>query len=152
MDNLLDIWNILLDTNHELVEFEGPEDGDFGFVYEIYNTTNSKMYIGKKQFWSHRKMKIGKREKKRRVADGDLSRFKRVKRETKWREYTGSNDQLNENIRSGHKITRTILKIAKSKKELTYLELKYLFCREVIESDRYYNGNISGKFYSKDLL
>ena len=45
-----------------------------------------------------------------------------------------------------------ILKLAPNKKLLTYYETKYLFVYDVLERpDEYYNDNILGKFYTKDL-
>ena len=38
-----------------------------------------------------------------------------------------------------------------SKKELTYLENKYLFSLEVLESDEYLNDNIEGRYFKKDF-
>lgn len=64
--------------------WEYPEDIDvdnsFGFVYLITNLVTGKKYIGKKQFHSYKK--------KKRAA------------ETKWRYYTSSSTEVNQDIRS----------------------------------------------------
>ena len=39
-----------------------------------------------------------------------------------------------------------------NKKHLTYLETKYLFKNQVLESEEYLNDNILGKFFRKDLV
>ena len=46
---------------------------------------------------------------------------------------------------------REIIQPAFSKKELTYLENKYLFSLEVLESDEYLNDNIEGRYFKKDF-
>ncbi len=63
-------------------------DGNFGFIYLIFNTIDGRMYVGKKQFWSkcHRKVK-GK------------TRRKVVTRELDWQHYTGSSEHLNADIK-----------------------------------------------------
>ena len=47
---------------------------------------------------------------------------------------------------------RTILKCVPSKKSLTYFEIKYQMIYQVLEKpDEFYNDNILGKFFTKDL-
>ena len=77
-------------NNAELTEI--PEKA-IGFVYEITNITNGKKYIGKKLF--HFSKLIQKNLKK-----------KKVKVESNWRAYTGSNDQLNADIVENHIIKK----------------------------------------------
>ena len=51
------------------------------------------------------------------------------------------------------KFVRVILKLCKSKKELTYYENKYLFQYGVLEdSTKWINDNIQGRFFTKDLM
>jgi uncharacterized protein (DUF608 family) len=49
-------------------------------------------------------------------------------------------------------MTRYVLKLCKTSKQLTYWETKYLFQYNVLEDDSYMNDNILGKFYRKDLI
>ena len=49
-------------------------------------------------------------------------------------------------------MNRYVLKLCKTKKELTYWETKMLFQYNVLEDDCYINDNILGKFFRKDLL
>jgi len=49
-------------------------------------------------------------------------------------------------------MVRIVLRLCKTKKELTYYETKFLFDYNVLENDTYMNDNILGKFYRKDLL
>lgn len=126
-----------------------PED-TWGIVYQI-TTKGGKHYIGKKQLYTVRKRKFGKKEAAL-VTDKRKKLYEIVKKESDWKTYTGSNKKLNEDITNGMEYTKKILHFAKDKKQLAYLETKELFIQEVLEKgDMYYNDNISGKFYRKDV-
>ena len=114
----------------EILDVSQIPEGVIGFVYRIDNLNNGKIYIGRKAIQSKRKRKFGKRE----IAAMPNKRLK------KW-----------EDIAKGDKIHKQILVYCTSKKELAYWESKYLFCEGTIESENYYNGNIMGKFFPKDL-
>lgn len=118
-----------------------PPDGAVGFVYLIENTTNGKRYIGKKQFYSTRKLPPLKGKKRRRT----------VVKESDWREYTGSSDALNADIAAGAAITKTVLHIAYRKGALSYLELIEQVQRRVLEDDTYYNGIIQAKIHASHV-
>lgn len=128
---------------------ELPEDCA-GFVYVITNTTNGKMYIGKKlsRFRTTRyKMhtqKNGKKIKKRIRGFTDSG----------WREYYGSSDQLHRDIEAlgKDKFTREILHFCKSKAECNYMEAREQFDRRVLESSVYYNGHIRVRVHGKTLV
>ena len=111
-------------------------DNWFGFVYIIKNLDKDKFYIGQKQFWSTIKRPPLKGKKKKRI----------VTKESDWKSYTGSSKQLNEDILSGDRIQKTILKLCSSKSSLTYNELKYqlsMDCLELFHDDKCYNGIIN---------
>jgi len=113
---------------------EIPE-GYIGFVYLITNLTNGKKYIGKKlaQF------KVTKNPLK------DKKRKRRSTKESDWRTYWGSSDKLNADVEllGPEKFTREILYYCTSRGELSYLEAKEQFDREVLLTDEYYNGIIN---------
>jgi hypothetical protein len=115
---------------------EFPNDS-FGFVYKIYNTINDKIYIGKKFLYHSLKRKINGKSKK-------------IKKESDWKTYCGSNKDLKNDVKNGHIIEKEILHICKTCKQLTYYEMKYLFMNSVLENQKYYNDNIGGKFFRKD--
>ena len=97
-----------------------------GFVYIISNTTNGKFYIGKKLFT---KLKTVQKKKKK----------KRTRVSSNWVDYTGSNDQLNEDIKNGHQIKKHILHLCKSKGWCSYMETKEILMRDCLLKDEYYN-------------
>ena len=115
-----------------------------GFVYLITNTTTGQKYIGKKlaKFKTTKPPLKGKKNKRR------------GKKESDWKDYYGSHTEIkNIIIEEGTDVfNREILHICFNKKQLTYYENKYLFSLGVIESNDYYNDNIEGRYFSKDLL
>ena len=134
----------VIDFNENLI----PE-GAVGFVY-MMNYLDHKSgimysYIGKKNFYSKRKKKFGKKA----LAAMTDKRAKKYEMVTKldYENYFSSNKELKQAYQDGKMIYRTILKICFSKSELTYQETKYQFKHEVLERDYYLNGNILGRFY-----
>ena len=85
-----------------------------GFVYQITNTTNGRMYIGKKlaKFKRSRPPLKGRRNKRRYKVNSD------------WEDYYGSSDDLTIDIKKLGKenFKREILFYCKSKAEMSYVE------------------------------
>jgi len=129
-----------------------PEDW-FGFVYVIKNKVTGRIYVGKKVFWNNLKKKLTKTELAEQVGPGRKPTHKRVTKESNWITYWGSNKELLADIKElgEENFERRILKLCKSKKELTYYELHYQ-CKEEVLLTNTYNDNILGKFYRRDLL
>lgn len=146
--------------------------GTWGFVYVIINHTKDLMYIGKKQLVSERYKTIAKstydrlrktgakdikktksKSKSKRGKGGTVWNYKQFAPvETDWLTYTGSSKPLNEDISKGDKITKHIIMLAKSKRELTYLETRQLFDSRVLEQEGFYNDNILGAFFKNNLV
>lgn len=127
-----------------------PEDV-LGFVYLI-TTENGKKYIGKKTLFSIRKRKFGKKESAL-ITDKRKKLYEMVKKESDWKTYTGSNKELNDDIANGVEYKKEILEFAFGKKQLSYLETKMLFSHGVLETENeYYNSNINGTYYRKDVI
>ncbi len=132
-----------------------PPDSTHGFIYLI-EYEDGTAYIGKKNFYKTVTLPAFKSGKQRpnstrigRNKNGKRVYFDVLQRESDWLTYEGSLDKSNlPSIKC-----KWVLAYAKDKRELTYLETKYLFCYEVLESTEYRNENILGKFYkSKELL
>ena len=122
-------------------------EGAEGFVYEMQAIINGKLvrYIGKKNFYSTTKKRMGKRA----VAQLQDKRTKKytIQKKLSYIDYYSSNAELKAAHKAGIDIRRYIIKICFSKTELTYYETKYQFIRGVLESDEFLNGNILGRFY-----
>jgi len=115
-----------------------------GFVYLITNLTNGKKYVGKKlaKFKVTKKPLKGKKNKRRSTKESD------------WRTYWGSSDHLNADVEQlgPENFTREILYYCTSRGELSYLEAKEQFDREVLKTDEYYNGIINVRVGSSKAL
>lgn len=107
----------------------------FGFVYRITCLANNKKYIGKKQFWSNQKRPPLKGKK----------RGRRVIKESDWKEYYGSSNDLKEDLKKYGKdsFKREILELTTCKWESAYLELMWQLKENAILREDYYNGIIN---------
>ena len=105
-----------------------------GFVYCITNTSNGMKYIGKKNFWTIRKLKPLK---------GKTNR--RHRREaTDWMAYCGSSAALTEDLSaSPNPPVREILYLCANKTEMAYWETLLQFKLGVLFDPNYYNEFIS---------
>jgi hypothetical protein len=127
--------------------------GAFGFVYEVLHKPSGKKYIGRKQLISVTTKALGKKELAE-ITDKRASKKKKVQKESDWKTYYGSHSEIKQLIKEGkqEEFERKILEFAFAPKHLTYLETKYLFSLGVLENgDVYFNDNILGKFFRKDL-
>jgi len=114
-----------------------------GFVYVITDLDNNKKYVGKKNFWKIHKL---------RPLKGKVNK-RHSKRDSDWQTYYGSNDQVKLLVEeSGEKrFKREIIRLCKTKGEMTYYEMKEQIDREVLFKQDYYNEFIGGKIHSKHL-
>jgi len=121
-----------------------PENA-IGFIYNMTAIIDGKSisYIGKKNFYADIKTKLSK---KAMPTDKRLKTYKRVKKAT-YQNYYSSNEVLKKAHKDNVKIKRDILMICTTKLELSYQETKHQFVLGVLESDKYLNGNILGRFY-----
>lgn len=123
--------------------FEEPQDTMVGFVYEIHDLTNDRLYIGKKLFWTTTKLKPlkGKTRRRHRRAQSD------------WRDYYGSNRALQEQVKllGPEQFKRNILVLCYSKTDMSYWETRIQFDRDVLRDSRYYNQFVSCKITASNL-
>jgi hypothetical protein len=128
---------------------ELPDDC-VGFVYLITNTATERKYIGKKLAkFSKTTYKVVK------LKNGNKKRKKiRSKIDSDWREYYGSNEELNRDVAllGADKFTREILYLCKSKAECSYVEAREQFRHQVLESADYYNGQISVRVHGSHII
>ena len=120
--------------------FEQIPEGIIGFVYCITNLTNSRKYLGKKNFYFSRTKTVkGKR--------------RRFKVESDWLSYYGSNKELNADVAlyGEGNFRRDILRLCKTKAEFGYYEAKLQFDNNVLESDLWYNDWIMVRVHKKHL-
>ena len=115
-------------------EFDSENIGDaYGFVYLI-TTPEGQKYIGRKYFWSIRKVK---------------GKSRRQRTESDWKTYYGSSDVLKAKIKESDKklFRREIISLHSTKGRVNYEEVKEQFAHEVLERDDYINDNINGKWH-----
>lgn len=126
----------------QLFESEHIEDY-VGFVYLITDLSNNKKYVGKKNFWATRRLPPLKGKTRRRT----------VKKESDWKDYFGSSEQVKMLVESQGRenFKREILHLCSTKGEMSYLEAKEQFDREVLFSDEYYNEFIGCKIHAKHV-
>lgn len=110
-----------------------------GFVYKIYNRVEDKYYIGKKILANKRTRKPLKGYKRKRV---DYI-------ESNWKTYLGSNKNTKDwKIKDCY---REIMYICYNRTMMTYYETMLQFKENVLESDKYLNDNILGKFFKEKI-
>lgn len=131
---------------YEGKEFSSDMIGDaIGFVYCIYDHVTKKKYIGKKGFWSKvtRPPLKGKTRKRRELKESD------------WKNYYGSNEELKMLVESNNdskRFYREILRLCYSKGEMTYYEMKEQLDRNVLlKPKEYFNSFVGGKIHRKHL-
>ena len=122
-------------------------EGAIGFIYEMEAIIDGKAvrYIGKKNFYSTTKKKLGVKA----LANMEDKRARKytIQVKTNYQSYFSSNKVLQDAHKNGIPIKRFMVRICFSKTELTYHETKYQFTREVLEKEEYLNANILGRFY-----
>ena len=115
-----------------------PEEA-IGFVYKIHNWKESKYYIGKKILLNKRTKPPLKGYKRKRVEYV----------ESNWFKYTGSNQFTKKwKIEDCY---REIMYICYNRTMMTYYETMLQFKENVLESDKFINDNILGKFYKTKI-
>lgn len=113
-----------------------------GFVYVITNNDTGKKYIGKKIF-----------RNTTRIKQKNKTRRKVIKKESDWKTYFGSNEELKRDIEQNGNIniTREIIRLCETKSEMSYFETREIFVRDVLLSEEYYNSWVSSRIHKKNL-
>lgn len=114
--------------------------GYYGFCYLITNLTNNKKYVGRKYLTKAKTKQIRGKKKKIRV-------------ESDWQDYYGSNAELLEDIKKFGKdnFKREILHLCKTRGECSYYETKEILMRDCLLKEDYYNTWVSAKIRRNHL-
>ena len=135
-------------TFNTIIVKELPADC-VGFVYLITNKASGRMYIGKKL------AKFSKTNYKTVTLKNGIKKKKKIrsKIDSDWLEYYGSSEELNKDVAllGKENFSREILFYCKSKAECSYVEAREQFGRKVLESDDYYNGQISVRVHGSHI-
>lgn len=107
-----------------------------GFVYIITNLETGQQYLGRKYFFSIRKVK---------------GKLRRQRIESNWKAYWGSSERVKFDLDNlGKKcFTRKIISLHITRGDCNYCEVKEQFQRNVLEDDTFYNDNISARWFTK---
>jgi hypothetical protein len=125
-------------------EFTSEEIGDYvGFVYLITDLKNNKMYVGKKNFWSIRKLPPLKGQKRKRTK----------KAESDWKNYFGSSEAVKLLVEEygQDSFKREILRLCKTKGEMSYFELYHQMINHVLLDETYYNAFVGCKIHANHV-
>ena len=111
------------------------------YVYEITHIKTGKKYIGKKVFWSKRRLKPLKGYKRKRI----------VKTESDWKTYWGSSKKLQADVKKWgeDEFKRKIIHLCKTRVDSSYMELWEQIDRDVLFDTNYYNEFIGVKLNSR---
>jgi hypothetical protein len=133
----------------EGTQIEELPDDCVGYVYLITNNVSGRKYIGKKLAkFAKSTYKIVK------LKNGTKKRKKiRTKVDSDWLTYYGSNHELNKDVEElgAENFTREILFFCNSKSACSYIEAREQFNHKVLESDDYYNGQISVRVHGSHI-
>ena len=117
-------------------------EGCIVFIYEITDVSNGKKYIGKKLLITKRKRPPLKGQKRKRI---DII-------QSDWAKYYGSSEKVKLLVdERPADFQREILEFCKAKGELSYIEAKWQFTKEVLLTDDYYNEFIGCKINASHL-
>ena len=128
---------------------ELPDDV-IGFVYLITNLANGKKYIGKKLAkFAKTRYKMHTQKNGKRVRKKIKSKI-----DSDWMIYYGSSEALTKDIelQGKHLFSREIIRLCYSKAECSYWEAKEQFYNGVLETDEWYNAQISVRCHKSHIL
>lgn len=119
--------------------------GQYGFVYEITDTLNDRLYIGRKYLVKPAKKKV--------LLKNGKTKLQKVLVPSDWPAYFSSNKIIGEQVKEDpSRFTREILVFCKGKGECSYLETKMQFDRDALIDPRYYNGIVNCRLNERCVL
>lgn len=127
---------------------ELPDDC-VGFVYLITNLISGRRYIGKKL------SKFSRTKYQTVTLKSGIKKKKKIKSkiDSDWKEYYGSSEHLTKDIilLGRENFKREILYLCPSKAICSYIEAREQYTNKVLESDDWYNGNISVRVHGNHI-
>jgi hypothetical protein len=142
--------------NTEIETIEQIPESAIGFIYLItcINETASqynRFYVGRKMLSSNRKVRLTKKEKL--LPENKRKIFKRVIKETDWKDYWGSSKELLEDIKllGKESFKREILCFTSSKSDTSFYEMFYQMKMNVLFENSY-NGHIANTKFFKGKI
>ena len=130
-----------MEWTYQGLPFEEIPEGVLGFVYCITNTLTGRKYIGKKGTTSAAYKTVKGKKKK-------------LRKESNWREYYGSCEELLTDIATlgKDKFSREVIYLSRSKGENSYFEAKLQFEADVLyHPELFYNSFVGCKIHRKHL-
>lgn len=120
-----------------------------GFIY-LLKFKNGMQYIGKKNFYArHTAFRlVSGNERAGHISWSKDRKKEHYYTESDWRDYLGSGKKYNRS----NVIEKYIIRTCQTKKQLCYYEAFELFTGRVLLDKTFYNDNILGKFYRRDLM
>ena len=138
------VETLINDENFNINDYEG-------YIYMTSFLDVNRQYIGKKNFFHTQNKKLGKKESAALpTARGRKPTKKTIVKESDWKTYYGSSDEIKKIPKD--QLKRYLVRLCTSSKELTYYETKYQFTYGVLEDTKWINDNIQGRFFRKDLI
>lgn len=133
------------------IEIKDISEEYLGFIYQITNLTNGRIYIGKKKSTFKRKC-----SKVKYNTDGKKSKRKEVYYKyfpSDWIEYYGSSKSLQKDIDELGKdlFKREIIYFCKTDSDMSYMESDEIFRRKALLSKKFYNEWVSCKISKNNL-
>ena len=119
--------------------------GNYGFIYRLIFDDGCE-YIGKKSFISTTKKPFGKK-KLAAITDKRAKKYEVVVKESNWIRYESSCKDIGDR----KLVEKHIIKVCKTKQDLSYWENYYLYGNEVLFNDKFINRNIEGRYYCPKL-
>ena len=146
----------LVTTVEDLINDESFDPNQYeGYIYMTTNLETGRSYIGKKNFFHKTNVKLGKKE----LAALPTTRGKKpskklVIKESNWKDYWGSNKELIQDVKElgPEHFECLILRLCKTKKQLTYFEVHYQCTSDCLLGANSYNDNILAKFFRRDFI
>lgn len=131
-------------------DFKSVVESPYGFTYKITLLRGNEEiyhYYGRKNLFSKRKRKFGKRELSK-IADKRLKKYEILEKESDWHSYCSSNKYIKENL-SEYFLKREILHIVEAEEDLKIREATEIICNNAMLDPKCLNSGVSIRLFKK---